>query len=51
MSIFLLRTGSLKAIPWGSISHTVFCGVLITVFPNEFHDPVNVESTELTKLE
>lgn len=50
MNVLLVRTGHLNAIPQGSIFQTVFHGVLMTVFPKEFHDPVSAESIESSKV-
>ena len=50
MNILLLRIGGLKAIPQRSIFQTVFHEILTVLFPEEFHDPINSEKTELSKV-
>ena len=50
MNIRLLRIGGLKAIPQRSIFQTVFHEILTVLFPEEFHDPINSEKTELSKV-
>lgn len=49
MNVLLHENWKLKCNPSG-ISQTLFHGVLIAVFPKEFHDPINVENTELSKI-
>lgn len=50
-NILLLRAGHFTAITQGSIVQTMFHGVLMAIFPKEFHDPMNATSTELSKVQ
>lgn len=47
----LTESWTFTAITQGSIVQTIFHGDLMAIFPKEFHDPMNAESTELSKVQ